>query len=78
MPYIDENGEVFEKIDLIKAIESLLNRVSEEHKSYFSPEIAQELDMQTLVSIRKSLLEKCGEEIAQNQEWLLGLADPIS
>lgn len=75
MQYVDENGEVFEREDLIKEIEVLLNRVDFKHPSLISREISKELDIQALVSIRNSLMQKSGNEIGQNKEWLFGLLD---
>lgn len=75
MQYIDSNGVVWEREDLLKEIESLLNRIDEKHPSTLSKEIMQEVDMKTLGSIYEGLLAKSGKEIANNQEWLFGLVD---
>lgn len=75
MQYIDEKEEVLKREDLIKEIEDLLNAVDTKHPSLISLEIAKELDMQSLLSIRKGLIQKKGKEIHQNKEWLFGLLD---
>lgn len=75
MQYVDERGEVFKREDLIKEIEALLNAVDSKHTSLISSEIAKELDIRSLISIREGLLQKKGNEICQNKEWLFGLLD---
>lgn len=75
MQYVDENGEVFQREDLLREIEILLNAVDTKHPSRISLEVSKELDIQSLVSIRKGLMQKSGNEIHQNKEWLFGLLD---
>lgn len=75
MQYVDENGEVFTREELIKEIEVLLNCVDFKRPSSISLEISKELDIQSLISIRESLMRKSGNEISQNREWLYGLLD---
>lgn len=75
MQYTDEKGETFKREDLIREIEELLNSIDSKHTSFISLEIAKELDIQSLISIRTSLLQKRGNEIHQNKEWLFGLLD---
>lgn len=75
MQYIDSNGVVWEREEILKEIESLLNRVDDKHPSILSKEMMLEVDMKTLGSIYEGLLEKSGKEIANNQEWLFGLVD---
>lgn len=75
MQYIDSNGVVWEREEIIKEIETLLNRIDDKHPSILSKEMMQEVDIKTLGSIYEGLLEKSGKEIANNQEWLFGLVD---
>lgn len=75
MQYIDSNGVVWEREEIIKEIESLLNRIDDKHPSILSKEMMQEVDMKTLGSIYEGLLQKSGKEIANNKEWLFGLVD---
>lgn len=75
MQYIDSNGVVWEREEIIKEIETLLNRIDDKHPSILSKEMMQEVDMKTLGSIYEGLLQKSGKEIANNKEWLFGLVD---
>lgn len=75
MQYIDSNGVVWEREEIIKEIESLLNRIDDKHPSILSKEMMQEVDIKTLGSIYEGLLQKSGKEIANNKEWLFGLVD---
>lgn len=75
MQYIDNNGVVWEREELVEQIQSLLNRIDDKHPSILSQEMMQEVDMKTLGSIYEGLLQKSGKEIANNQEWLFGLVD---
>lgn len=75
MQYIDSNGVVWKREEIIKEIESLLNRIDDKHPSILSKEMMQEVDMKTLGSIYEGLLQKSGKEIANNKEWLFGLVD---
>lgn len=75
MQYIDSNGVVWEREEIIKEIESLLNRIDDKRPSILSKEMMQEVDMKTLGSIYEGLLQKSGKEIANNKEWLFGLVD---
>ncbi|WP_027326947.1 hypothetical protein [Helicobacter pametensis] len=74
MCYIDENGEVFSREDLIKKITSLLNRIDSQQESILCVDVMESLEISDLGAIYKGLLKKEGKEIEQNQEWLLGLA----
>lgn len=75
MQFIDQNGEVFKREDLIQEIETLLNSVDKKHPSSISLEVSKDLDIQSLFSIREMLMQKRGKEICQNKEWLFGLLD---
>lgn len=75
MQYIDSNGVVWEREEIIQEIQNLLNRIDDKHPSILSKEMMQEVDMKTLGSIYEGLLEKSGKEIANNKEWLFGLVD---
>ena len=75
MQYIDSNGVVWERKEILEEIQSLLNRIDDKHPSILSKEIMAEVDIKTLGSIQESLLQKSGKEIANNQEWLFGLVD---
>lgn len=75
MQYIDSNGVVWEREEIIEEIQGLLNRIDDKHPSILSKEMMQEVDMKTLGSIYEGLLAKSGKEIANNQEWLFGLVD---
>lgn len=75
MQYIDSNGVVWGRKEILEEIQSLLNRIDDKHPSILSKEIMAEVDIKTLGSIHESLLQKSGKEIANNQEWLFGLVD---
>lgn len=75
MHYIDENGEVVEREELLREIELLLNRFGSGDESVLSEEIMRELEIKDLLGIRNRLIQKNGKEIEQNQEWLFGLVD---
>lgn len=75
MQYIDSNGVVWQKSDILAEIESLLNRIDDKHPSVLSQEIMKDVDIKTLGSIYEGLLQKNGKEIANNQEWLFALVD---
>lgn len=72
--FINSYGEVVNKQDLIIEIQSLLNRFSDSSpKSNININVMQSLEIQTLNSIRDSLLAKCGKELENNLEWLRSL-----
>lgn len=75
MHYVDENGEVVEREELLREIEHLLNRLGSGDESVLSEEIMRELEIKDLLGIRNRLIQKNGREIEQNQEWLFGLVD---
>ncbi|RDU70120.1 hypothetical protein CQA62_01545 [Helicobacter cholecystus] len=75
MQYIDSNGVVWEREEILEEIESLLNRIDDKHPSILSKEMMREVDMKTLGSIYEGLFQKSGKEIINNQEWLFGLVD---
>ncbi|MCE3047172.1 hypothetical protein [Helicobacter kayseriensis] len=75
MHYVDENGEVVEREELLREIEHLLNRLGSGDESVLSEEIMRELEIKDLLGIRNRLIQKNGKEIEQNQEWLFGLVD---
>lgn len=69
--FISNYGEVVNKKDLMDEIESLLNRFNDSSpKSNLNSTLMESLDIQTLHSIRDSLLAKCGQELENNIEWL--------
>ena len=74
-PYTTKNGEITTKEALIKEIESILNLIPAKSQTTLSLAVMSSLECCDLESIRDSLLQKHNAIIAENKEWLLGLAD---
>ena len=74
-PYTTKNGEITTKEALIKEIESILNLIPAKSQTTLSLDVMNSLECSDLESIRDSLLQKHNAIIAENKEWLLGLAD---
>ena len=74
-PYTTKNGEITTKEALIKEIESILNLIPAKSQTTLSLAVMSSLECNDLESIRDNLLQKHNAIIAENKEWLLGLAD---
>lgn len=74
-PYTTKNGEITTKEALIKEIESILNLIPAKSRTTLSLDVMNTLECSDLESIRDSLLQKHNAIIAENKEWLLGLAN---
>ncbi|WP_257875391.1 hypothetical protein [Helicobacter sp. 12S02232-10] len=69
-------GEIVTKDGLIEEIESLLNRLEDSaQNTVLNAEMMKSLDIVSLNSIRNGLLQKCGNEVQANLEWLHSLKD---
>lgn len=74
--YVNANGEIISKEDLINEIESLLNRLKgSPMETSLDVGMMKSLDIDSLTSIRDSLLQKCGKEIEINLQWLHSLKE---
>lgn len=74
-PYTTKNGEITTKEALIKDIECILNLIPSQSQTTLSLDVMSSLECSDLESIRDHLLQKHNAIIAENKEWLLGLAD---
>ncbi|PAF41920.1 hypothetical protein [Helicobacter sp. 11S02596-1] len=76
--FINAYGEIVSKESLIEEIQALLNRLGEKNTgqaTILNVEMMRALDIASLNSIRDSLLQKCGNEVQANLEWLHSLKD---
>ncbi|MCX2716371.1 hypothetical protein OQH61_01275 [Helicobacter sp. MIT 21-1697] len=73
-PYTTKSGEITTKAQLISEIEQLLNAIPTSHTT-LSPAVMGTLSCVDLENVRDTLLQKSNDVIAQNKQWLLGLAN---
>ncbi|WP_295698313.1 hypothetical protein [uncultured Helicobacter sp.] len=74
-PYMSKNGEITSKAQLITEIESLLNAIPAKSHTTLSRVVMDSLSCPDLESIRDNLIAKSHDTIAENKQWLLGLAN---
>lgn len=73
-PHITKHGEITTKKELIKDIESILNLIPARSQTTLSDSVMKSLECAELEHIRDSLLQKHHNIIAENKDWLFGLA----
>ncbi|PAF54229.1 hypothetical protein BKH42_01610 [Helicobacter sp. 13S00482-2] len=74
--HINKNGEVINKEELIAEIQSFLNRLESSFtQTTLDVHMMKSLDIDSLTSIRDNLLQKCGNEIESNLQWLHSLKE---